>query len=102
MIPDADQRTAEFRAVVRQEPGGAITCPYCQEAVEYAPDGQTLVASALLLLRYSRAKMEQRARDYGSQKIPPRGDMTPEEWIGEEKLMPGALHAYVYVEDSQP
>jgi hypothetical protein len=51
MIPDADQRTAAFRAAVRQE--------------------------------------------YGSQKIPPRGDMTPEEWIGEEKLMPGALHAYV-------
>ena len=102
MVPDADQRTAEFRALVRQQPGGAITCPYCQRPVEYAADGQTLVTSSAVPLRYSRAKMERRAHDYGHQKRPPRPDLTPEEWIAEEKLMPGALNGYRYVEDSRP
>ena len=43
--------------------------------------------------------MELRARDYGSQKSPPDPTMTPERWVAEEKLMPGALHGYSYVED---
>jgi hypothetical protein len=44
--------------------------------------------------------MELRARDYGSQKNPPDSAMTPEAWVAEEKLMPGALQGYQYVEDS--
>jgi hypothetical protein len=102
MVPNADQATPEFQAVVRQTPGGAITCPYCQRAVEYGTDGQTLVASARTPLRYSRTKMELRARDYGSQKSPPELAMTPEQWVAEEKLMLGALQGYIYVEDSAP
>ena len=46
--------------------------------------------------------MELRARDYGSQKSPPDPAMTPEQWVAEEKLMPGALHAYKYAEDITP
>jgi hypothetical protein len=46
--------------------------------------------------------MELRAADYGSQKNPPEHGMTPEQWIAEEKLMPGALHGYRYVEDNPP
>jgi hypothetical protein len=46
--------------------------------------------------------MELRARDYGNQKNPPEPGMTPEHWVAEEKLMPGALQAYQYVEDSTP
>ena len=83
-------------------PGGAITCPYCQTAIEYDADGVTLVASSLMPLRYSRAKMEMRAADFGNYKTPPEPDMTPEQWIAEEKLMPGALLGYVYIEDSSP
>lgn len=44
--------------------------------------------------------MELRARDYGSSKIPPDAGMTPKQWIAEEKLMPGALHGYIYSEDA--
>jgi hypothetical protein len=102
MVPDADQATPEFRAVVGQAPSGAITCPYCQRAVEYDRDGQSLVVSAQAPLRYSRAKMELRARDYGSQKSPPDLAMTPEQWVAEEKLMPGALRGYIYAEDGPP
>jgi hypothetical protein len=102
MVPSADQAKPEFRAVVGQTPGGAITCPYCQRAVEYDKDGQTLVVSAQIPLGYSRAKMELRARDYGSQKSPPDLAMTPEQWVAEEKLMPGALLGYVYVKDGAP
>jgi hypothetical protein len=97
MVPTADQATPVFRALVGQTPGGAITCPYCQRAVEYDRDGQSLVVSTRKPLRYSRAKMELRARDYGSQKNPPDPAMTPEQWIAEEKRMPG--QGYVYVED---
>jgi hypothetical protein len=79
-----------------------MTCPYCQHAVEYDRDGQSLVISARTPLRYSRAKMELRARDYGSQKSPPDPGMTPEQWVAEEKLMPGALRGYTYVEDGAP
>jgi hypothetical protein len=46
--------------------------------------------------------MERRARDYGSQKKPPHAAMTPEQWVAEEKLMPGALRGYQYVEDGTP
>jgi hypothetical protein len=102
MVPKADQATPDFRALVGQTPGGAITCPYCQQAVEYDVDGQALVVSALRPLRYSRAKMELRARDYGSQKNLPDPAMTPEQWVAEEKLMPGALQGYVYIEDVPP
>jgi hypothetical protein len=102
MVPDEDQAKPEFKAVAGQQPGGAITCPYCQRAVEYERDGKTLAISARTALRYSRAKMERRAKDYGSQKNPPDLAMTPEQWIGEEKLMLGALHGYKYVEDPQP
>jgi len=102
MLPNADRTSPEFKSVVGQMPGGAITCPYCQEAVEYGTDGATLAVSAKTPLRYSRAKMEMRATDYGSQKSPPDPGMTPEQWIAEEKLMPGALQGYKYVEDLTP
>lgn len=46
--------------------------------------------------------MELRARDYGSHKQPPDPAMTPEKWIAGEKLMPGALVGYIYVEDRVP
>ena len=46
--------------------------------------------------------MELRARDYGTQKSPPDLAMTPEQWVAEEKLMPGALRGYTYVEDRVP
>ena len=42
------------------------------------------------------------ARDYGSQKNPPNLAMTPEQWVAEEKLMPGSLQGYTYVEDVAP
>ncbi len=102
MVPDADQAKPEFRAVVAQTPGGGITCPYCQGAVEYGLDGRSLIVSSRIPLRYSRTKMELRAKDYGSQKNPPSLSMTPEEWVAEEKLMAGALQAYKYVEDGTP
>jgi hypothetical protein len=102
MVPNADQARPEFRAVVGQTPGGAITCPYCQRAVEYDGNGRSLVISARTPLRYSRAKMELRARDYGSQKSPPDPAMTPEQWVAEEKLMPGALQGYIYAGDGPP
>ena len=102
MVPNADQAKPEFKAVIGQAPGGAITCPYCQSAVEYGTGGKTLVVSTRTPLRYSRAKMEIRAADYGSQKSPPDNGMTPEQWVAEEKLMSGALHGYRYVEDLTP
>jgi hypothetical protein len=46
--------------------------------------------------------MALRAQDYGRQKSPPDSAMTPEQWVAEEKLMPGALQGYVYVEDTAP
>ena len=102
MVPNVDQARPEFRAVVGQTPGGAITCPYCQRGVEYNSDGRSLVVSARIPLRYSRLKMEMRARDYGDQKNPPDPAMTPEQWVAAEKLMPGALQGYRYVEDLAP
>jgi len=76
--------------------------PVLPTAVEYGSDGQSLVVSTRTPLRYSRTKMELRARDYGSQKSPPDLAMTPEQWVAEEKLMPGALQGYTYVEDGAP
>ena len=61
-----------------------------------------MVLSARQPFRYSRAKMERRARDYGNHKSPPDMAMTPEQLVAEEKLMPGALHLYQYVEDGTP
>jgi hypothetical protein len=100
MVPDADQQTPAFQALVWQKPGGAVACPYCQRAIECDVDGNSLVVSSLTPLRYSRTKMELRARDYGSQKVPPDSAMTAEQWVAEEKLMPGALQGYIYVEDT--
>lgn len=102
MVPNADQGRAEFKALLGQTPGGAITCPYCQLAVEYDTDGKSLVSSTRVPLRYSRIKMERRATDYGNHKSPPDMAMTPAEWVAEDKLMPGALHGYRYVEDGIP
>jgi hypothetical protein len=102
MVPNADQASPEFRALLGQTPGGAITCPYCQAAVEYDADGKSLMPSRRVPLRYSRIKMERRARDYGSLKSPPDTAMTPEQWVAEERLMPGALRGYRYVEDGTP
>lgn len=102
MVPNEEQATPEFKAVSGQQAGGSITCPYCQRAVEYASDGETLLISQQSPLRYSRKKMESRAKDYGCQKSPPQPDMTPEQWIAEEKLMPNALQEYIYAEDLGP
>jgi hypothetical protein len=46
--------------------------------------------------------MELRARAYGSQKSPPDVARTPEQWVSEEKLIPGALQGYTYVENTAP
>jgi hypothetical protein len=102
MVPNTEHGKPEFKAVVGQCPGGAITCPYCQRGVEYQADGKTLMSSTRTPFRYSRIKMETRATDYGNQKSPPVPGMTPEAWIAEEKLMPGALQGYTYAEDIQP
>jgi hypothetical protein len=102
MVPKQDQAKQEFKAIVAQIPGGAITCPYCQRAVEYHTDGMTLAVSTRVPLRYSRAKMERRAKDYGAQRSPSDSGMTPEQWIAEEKLMPAALKGYQYAEDRAP
>jgi hypothetical protein len=99
MVRNEEHAKPEFKALVGQRPGGAITCPYCQSAVEYQPDGASLGISTRTPFRYSRTKMEARAKDYGSLKNPPVPDMTPEEWVAEEKLMPGALQGYRYAED---
>ena len=88
-----------FRQALRPRSGSAKAW---HPAVEYEADGKTLVPSQRTPLRYSRGKMEGRAADYGSQKNPPNPQMTPEEWIAEEKLMPGALQGYTYAEDPQP
>jgi hypothetical protein len=99
MVPDLDQTNPEFKALVGQSPGGAITCPYCQRAVEYSADGTALVVSSRTPFRYSRVKMELRAKDYGGQKNPLNPAMTLEQWVAEEKLMSGALQGYPYIED---
>jgi hypothetical protein len=98
MVPDADQATPDYRAINARQSGGAITCPYCQGAVEYDPNGEDLVASRRTPLRYSRTKTEDRARKYG-QVFLNKADTTPEEWVADDKGMPGALRGYRYAED---
>jgi hypothetical protein len=98
MVPDANQATPDYMAIVGRKPGGAITCPYCQGAVEYDSNGEDLVVSSRVPLRYSRAKTEDRAKKYG-QVFLNKPDATPEEWIADDKGMPGALHGYRYAED---
>jgi hypothetical protein len=43
MLLNVDQASPEFKAILGQMPGGAITCPYCQGALEYGADGATYV-----------------------------------------------------------
>jgi hypothetical protein len=45
MVPNPNRATPDFKAVLGQMPGSAITCPYCQGAVEYQEDGETLAIS---------------------------------------------------------
>jgi hypothetical protein len=98
MVPDSDQATPDYRALNARKPGGAITCPYCQEAVEYDPNGEDLVRSTRTPLRYSRAKTENRARNYGKAFLN-KTDTSPEEWVADDKGMSGALRGYRYAED---
>jgi hypothetical protein len=98
MVPDAAQTSADYKAITARRPGGAITCAYCQGAVEYHTNGDDLVASARTPLRYSRHKCEDRARNYG-QVFLNKADATPEEWLAHDKGMSGALRGYKYAED---
>jgi len=98
MVPDPDQATPDYKTLNNRQPGGAIACPYCQEAVEYDRNGQDLVASSRPPLRSSRAKTEDRARKYG-QVFLSKPDATPEEWLADDKGMDGALRGYRYAED---
>jgi hypothetical protein len=98
MVPDSDQAGPDYRALNARKPGGAITCPYCQGAVEYDTNGEDLVASGRSPLRYSRTKTEERARSYG-QVFLNKANATPEEWIADDKGMSGALRGYRYAED---
>lgn len=99
MVPDEFNRGPEYRAITNRQPGGAITCPFCQFAVEYDQNGEDLVQSALTPLRYSRRKTEDRAKSYG-QLFMNRSNVTPEEWAEHDKGMPGAFRGYRYSEDS--
>jgi len=65
MVPDTDQGTADHQAINNRKPGGAVTCPYCQEAIAYDVKGEDLVKSGRIPLRYSRLKTEDRAKNYG-------------------------------------
>jgi hypothetical protein len=98
MVPDTDQGTAEYKAINGRTPGGAVTCPYCQGAVEYDLNGEDLVQSGRKPLRYSRPKTEERARRYG-QVFLNQVNTTPEEWLAQDKGMQGALGGYKYAED---
>jgi hypothetical protein len=98
MAPDADQATAEYAAIIRRTPGGAVTCAYCQGAIEYHSNGEDLVQSTRIPFRYSRQKTEVRAKSYG-QVFLKKADATPEEWMADDKGMPGALRGYRYAED---
>jgi hypothetical protein len=98
MVMDRDQGTADYKAIIDRKPGGAITCPYCQEAVEYHANGEDLVQSSRIPLRYSRPKTETRAQDYG-QVFLNKSNATPEEWVAHDKGMPGAFRGYKYAED---
>jgi hypothetical protein len=98
MVLDADQKTAEYQAINSRKPGGAVTCPYCQGAIEYDMNGEDLVQSMRVPLRYSRLKMEDRAKCYG-QVFLNKSDATPEEWVEHDKAMSGAFRRYKYAED---
>ena len=94
-----DRASPDCKAINNRMPGGAITCPYCQEAVEYDPNGEDLVASNRAPLHYSRRKVEERARIFG-QVFLSKPNLGPEEWAERDKGMPGAFRGYQYVEDS--
>ena len=98
MVLDAEKMTADYRAINNRTPGGAITCPYCQQAVEYDSNGEDLVQSNRVPLRYSRSKTEARAQSYG-QIFLNQPWTSVEEWAEEDKGMPGAFRGYQYAED---
>jgi hypothetical protein len=98
LVPDAQQVTQEYGALIGRRPGGAITCVYCEEAIEYDLNGNDLLRSNRTPLRYSRQKTEDRARRYG-QVFLNKADTTPEEWVADDKGMLGALAGYRYAED---
>lgn len=97
MVDPSQKGRPEHKALVGMQPGGAITCPYCQGAIGFDTAGD-LVLSNLPPLRYSRVLIEQRARDYG-QHFHQNPNLTPEEWMEQDKAMPGALRGYRYAED---
>jgi hypothetical protein len=97
MVPDGEHTTAAYKAINNRKPGGAVTCPYCQEAVEYDANGEDLVQSKLVPLRYSRLKTEDRAENYGRVFLN-KVNTTPEEWLEHDKGMPGAFRGYHYAE----
>jgi hypothetical protein len=98
MVPDADQVSLEYQAINHREPGGAVTCPYCQEPLEYGSNGEDLVQSSRVPLRYSRQKTESRANSYGRVFLN-KADTSPEEWAEYDKGMAGAFRGYRYAED---
>jgi hypothetical protein len=98
MVPDADQTSAAYVAINSRAPGGAVTCAYCEGAIEYHANGEDMVQSATRPLRYSRRKTEERAKQYG-QVFLNKPDATPEEWLADDKGMHGALRGYRYAED---
>jgi len=98
MIERSQKGGSEQKALIGMRPGGAITCPYCQGAIEYDAAGG-LIQSPRTPLRYSRSLIEQRARDFGSH-FHRNPNLTPEEWIELDKAMPGALQGYRYAEDN--
>lgn len=99
MVPDEWQGTPEYAALVKNEPGGAITCPYCSGSVEFAANGNDLVVSEKTPLRFSRSKIESRAQRFG-QIFLGQADTTPQEWMETDRGMPGALERYHYAEDT--
>lgn len=98
MVPDAQQASPEFKALVTGRPGGAIACPYCQAALEFADNGEDLQGSAREPLRYSRVKVEDRAKRF-AEIILEQPHCSPEEWMAQDRQMPGALRGYRYAED---
>jgi len=97
MVDPTQKGSAEQKALIGMRPGGSITCPYCQGAIEYDAAGE-LTQSVRAPLRYSRSLIEQRARDYGDH-FHGNPKLSPEEWIELDKAMPGALQGYRYAED---
>jgi hypothetical protein len=99
MVPDAERAKPGYKAINDRKPGGAITCPYCQEAVEYAQNGDDLAPSSLIPFRFSRAKTVERAKRFGEVFLD-QPETTPEEWAEHDKGMSGAFRGYRYAEDS--